>query len=119
MCRLTAKRMAQIHSIKVNDCISEPIFFKQVDKFLKNLPENFDNEMDQQKLFFICNLPKSFSIIDFLLRYETEFLPLPKLMKEYELLKNRIHQLQSPIVYCHNDLLLKNLIYDAEKGTLK
>lgn len=40
-------------------------------------------------------------------------------MLEQELawLKEHLSQLDSPVVFCHNDLLCKNIIYDSDKGT--
>lgn len=55
------------------------------------------------------------------------FLPLSSLsadvptveVLEWELawLKEHLCQLDSPVVFCHNDLLCKNIIYDRAKGT--
>lgn len=40
-------------------------------------------------------------------------------MLEQELawLKEHLPPLDSPVVFCHNDLLCKNIIYDSSKGT--
>jgi len=42
-------------------------------------------------------------------------LPLSReqLIKELDLLSDVLPKLGSPIVYCHNDFLLQNVIYDA------
>ncbi|CAO2617995.1 Ethanolamine kinase 2 [Lemmus lemmus] len=51
------------------------------------------------------------------------FLPLPSLsadvpkVEELSWLKEHLSQLESPVVFCHNDLLWKNIIYDSAKGT--
>lgn len=55
------------------------------------------------------------------------FLPLPSLSadvpkvevleQELSWLKEHLSQLESPVVFCHNDLLCKNIIYDSAKGT--
>ena len=55
------------------------------------------------------------------------FLPLPSLSadvpevevleRELAWLKEHLPQLDSPVVFCHNDLLCKNIIYDSTKGT--
>lgn len=39
-------------------------------------------------------------------------------MKEYEELKKTIESLNAPAVMSHNDLLLKNLVYDAATGMM-
>ncbi|CAO2617982.1 Ethanolamine kinase 2 [Lemmus lemmus] len=41
---------------------------------------------------------------------------VPKL-EELSWLKEHLSQLESPVVFCHNDLLCKNIIYDSAKGT--
>lgn len=37
--------------------------------------------------------------------------------RELAWLKDHLSQLDSPVVFCHNDLLCKNIIYDSSKGT--
>jgi thiamine kinase-like enzyme len=44
--------------------------------------------------------------------------PKGKLEEEYALLKAELCSLGSPVVFCHNDLLLANVIYNAEKSTV-
>lgn len=39
------------------------------------------------------------------------------LERELVWLKEHLSQLDSPVVFCHNDLLCKNIIYDSTKGT--
>jgi thiamine kinase-like enzyme len=39
------------------------------------------------------------------------------LERELAWLKEHLSQLESPVVFCHNDLLCKNIIYDSTKGT--
>lgn len=39
------------------------------------------------------------------------------LEQELAWLKEHLSQLDSPVVFCHNDLLCKNIIYDSAKGT--
>lgn len=38
------------------------------------------------------------------------------LERELAWLKEHLSQLDSPVVFCHNDLLCKNIIYDSTKG---
>ena len=35
---------------------------------------------------------------------------------ELKLLKERLGNCDAPLVYCHNDLLVKNIIYTKEEG---
>lgn len=39
-----------------------------------------------------------------------------ELEQELAWLKEHLSHLESPIVFCHNDLLCKNIIYDSSKG---
>lgn len=39
-----------------------------------------------------------------------------ELEKEVQTLKEHLVSLNSPVVFSHNDLLLKNIIYNKEKG---
>lgn len=44
--------------------------------------------------------------------------PTPEVLeRELAWLKEHLSQLDSPVVFCHNDLLCKNIIYDSTKGT--
>ncbi|CAO2617992.1 Ethanolamine kinase 2, partial [Lemmus lemmus] len=43
---------------------------------------------------------------------------VPK-VEELSWLKEHLSQLESPVVFCHNDLLWKNIIYDSAKGHLR
>lgn len=59
--------------------------------------------------------------------HQPPFLPRPSLSadvptvevleRELAWLKEHLSQLDSPVVFCHNDLLCKNIIYDSTKGT--
>nr|XP_034369171.1 ethanolamine kinase 2 isoform X2 [Arvicanthis niloticus] len=41
------------------------------------------------------------------------------LEQELAWLKEHLSQLDSPVVFCHNDLLCKNIIYDSDKGHVR
>nr|XP_012805339.1 ethanolamine kinase 2 isoform X2 [Jaculus jaculus] len=41
------------------------------------------------------------------------------LEQELSWLKSHLSQLESPVVFCHNDLLCKNIIYDSTKGHVR
>lgn len=41
-----------------------------------------------------------------------------KLREEMAMLEETLSVLDSPIVFCHNDLLLNNVLFDDEKSTL-
>uniref|UniRef100_A0A670Z5C8 ethanolamine kinase n=1 Tax=Pseudonaja textilis TaxID=8673 RepID=A0A670Z5C8_PSETE len=51
---------------------------------------------------------------------KTEFIPsLEVLEEEIHWMKEHLSQLQSPIVFCHNDLLSKNIIYNKAEGHVR
>ena len=61
----------------------------------------------------------SMSLDDFpliFLRYEKEILSVVNVVDELKLLKNLLSNCDIPLVYCHNDLLVKNIIYNKEEG---
>lgn len=49
-------------------------------------------------------------------RYEKEILSVVNVVDEVKLLKNLLSNSDIPLVYCHNDLLVKNIIYNKEEG---
>ena len=42
-----------------------------------------------------------------------------KLKEEIEMLQSVLLKHDCPVVFCHNDLLCKNIVYDETKGSLK
>jgi len=38
--------------------------------------------------------------------------------RELEMLQRELEPLGSPVVFCHNDLLAANIVYDEKKGEL-
>lgn len=57
-----------------------------------------------------CFFP--FSNFDYFCRFENEFGGVESLQSELEDLKQHLSKLGSPVVMCHNDLLLANVILD-------
>lgn len=49
-------------------------------------------------------------------RFITEFPSKQELLTELESIRHKVESMQAPIVFCHNDLSAKNVIYDEEKG---
>lgn len=54
-------------------------------------------------------------MIIFTLRFETLISPYVVLEKEYQLMKETLSKINSPVVYAHNDLLLGNVLYNQEQ----
>jgi len=77
---------------------SQPFFFHKTESFLKELKElSFDDTVKQE--FFKQNFSD----------YNT-------LCQQFQQLVDAIDKLQSPLVFCHNDLLPKNIVYDSVSG---
>ena len=52
----------------------------------------------------------------FFFRYLENIKPKSVLEEEFKQLREHLEALHSPIVFCHNDLLVNNLIYNKEEG---
>ncbi|XP_063989243.1 ethanolamine kinase isoform X2 [Diachasmimorpha longicaudata] len=93
--KLVAKRMAQMHRLDPQDpmMVKEPMIWDKIDCFMSLMPRRFEDPIKQAK-------------------YEKKIKPFDILEQEYKLLKEQLSKLDSPVVYCHNDLLLANILYD-------
>ncbi|KAF9152550.1 hypothetical protein BG015_005107 [Linnemannia schmuckeri] len=92
---LVAKKIAIWHNtVKIPGERSSKLF-KTIHKWIKEVPESYSKPAVQE-IF-----AKNFNM-------ET-------LHKELILLENHLLKLNSPVVFCHNDLLYGNLIYNKEK----
>ncbi|XP_077994783.1 ethanolamine kinase 1-like [Glandiceps talaboti] len=98
---LIARKMAKMHLIKPADgkAIPEPSLFLTLKGWLENIPREFD---DAEKNA----------------RFQKEIPSHEQLGKEIDLLESVLKPLNSPIVFCHNDLLLANVIYDEQTDSI-
>jgi len=111
LAELIAKRMAKMHNIGLDksaetnplmdgdEMSQEPVLISKIEWYINNLPTTFDEPEKQQK---------------FLAQYPTK----EQLLKELALVQEKVQEMQSPVVFCHNDLLVKNLVYDKEKDVI-
>lgn len=53
-----------------------------------------------------------------LYRYQAEVPSKGDLMKELTWMQDVLGQLNNPIVFCHNDLLLANIIFDSDSNSV-
>lgn len=53
-----------------------------------------------------------------LFRFEKILPSKAELEKEYAFMKQHLSELESPSVFCHNDLLLANVVYNAQRNTV-
>ena len=96
---LIAAHLAHMHQIKVHDMPNKPILWEKLQNFFNLLPERFSDSKTQKS-------------------FEENFPPHHKIQEEINMLKKNLSKLNSPIVFTHNDLLLNNVIYCAEKKTV-
>lgn len=97
--RLIARRLAKMHSIRtsINGVVPQPSLFPVLHKYLQLIPESFSDPVKDER-FKSCIPPKDI------------------LEQEIKTLKEHLVLLDSPVVFSHNDLLLKNVIYNKEKN---
>ncbi|XP_022082644.1 ethanolamine kinase 1-like [Acanthaster planci] len=95
--RLIIKEMIKMHSIKPQDGVAtSPCLFRLIDKWLSILPDKFEDEEKQD-------------------RYVRTIASKEKLRQEVSQLKSVLTCLATPTVFCHNDNLLANIIFDEQK----
>ncbi|XP_038070917.1 ethanolamine kinase 1-like isoform X2 [Patiria miniata] len=96
--KLVIKEMIKMHSIKAQDgAVTSPCLFRLIDEWLSILPEKFEDEEKQQR--YMRTMPSH-----------------DQLRKEVSDLKSALTCLEMPIVFCHNDNLLANIIFNEQKG---
>ncbi|KAL5007712.1 hypothetical protein ScPMuIL_016518 [Solemya velum] len=93
--RLIAKEMCRLHTSKNLEEKHEPGLYSKMTNFLELCPDSF-NDPDLQK------------------RFVAEVKSKSELLEEFELLKSHTEKLNCPVVFSHNDLLLKNIIYNKK-----
>lgn len=49
-------------------------------------------------------------------RFEKVIKSHSSLLHEYQTLKDSLSKIDSPVVFCHNDLLLTNILYNQERN---
>ncbi|VDK45525.1 unnamed protein product [Anisakis simplex] len=93
------RSMAKLHSLEPSDhTIVKPILFEKGEKMLRYFSTKFENSAKQQEFdaYFTSN---KISLED-----------------DFKNLKKSIDTLEARVVFCHNDLLLHNIIYDSKTG---
>ncbi|XP_049836293.1 ethanolamine kinase 1 isoform X2 [Schistocerca gregaria] len=97
---LVARMMANMHRLDCGPGVPRrPALWSKVRQFMDIMPTKFEDPAKQT-------------------RFEELIPPKKKLEEEFENLKLQLTRLNSPIVFCHNDLLLGNVIYNAEKNSV-
>ncbi|XP_063706874.1 ethanolamine kinase [Culicoides brevitarsis] len=95
---LVARQMARMHKINLEETGSdkEPMLFGKMQQFFKLVPKKFTDPKKQEK-------------------FNELFPSLETLYSDFNSLYKHLKQTESPIVFCHNDLLLGNVIYTEEE----
>ncbi|XP_051854527.1 ethanolamine kinase 2 isoform X1 [Antechinus flavipes] len=93
--RLIAREMAKIHAIHANGCLPKPGLWPKMYSYFTLVKNSFNPSLSQ-------SIPS-----------------VEVLEQEMAWLKEHLSQLDSPIVFCHNDLLCKNIIYNEKKGHVR
>ncbi|CAH3160727.1 probable ethanolamine kinase [Pocillopora verrucosa] len=100
---LCARHAAQLHAIKIDHENSkhraEPMLFNGMMKYLNLLPEKFEDPEKNE-------------------RFEQQAPSKAKLKEEIESLKSVLLKHKCPVVFCHNDMLCKNLLYNKDKDII-
>uniref|UniRef100_A0A8C4WUN3 ethanolamine kinase n=1 Tax=Eptatretus burgeri TaxID=7764 RepID=A0A8C4WUN3_EPTBU len=87
-CRLTTQELARIHAIHAhNGCVPTPMIWMKLRKYLSLIPTSFTHPDTNARL--VAN-------------------------QEMDELHEHLSGLGSPIVLCHNDLLVKNVIFNED-----
>uniref|UniRef100_A0A0N5B0M2 ethanolamine kinase n=1 Tax=Syphacia muris TaxID=451379 RepID=A0A0N5B0M2_9BILA len=95
--------MAKIHQIKP-DRPRKPSLFKQIEKFMDNFSERFPvintfQNADLQRRFDVFAKKRALN-----------------LRSDYARLKRNIKNCENDITFCHNDLLVHNIVHDTTTG---
>ncbi|XP_012410699.1 ethanolamine kinase 2 isoform X4 [Trichechus manatus latirostris] len=93
--RLIALEMAKIHAIHANGTLPKPTLWHKMYDYLTLVKNEINPSLS-------ADVPK-----------------VEVLEGELAWLKEHLSQLDSPVVFCHNDLLCKNIIYDSTKGHVR
>ncbi|XP_063128534.1 ethanolamine kinase 2 isoform X1 [Rattus norvegicus] len=93
--RLIALEMAKIHTIHANGSLPKPTLWHKMHRYFTLVKDEISPSLS-------ADVPK-----------------VEVLEQELAWLKEHLSQLDSPVVFCHNDLLCKNIIYDSDKGHVR
>lgn len=105
---LVAHQMAMLHqqlkhweqaSSRSKDTKANPVLWDKIELFLSLVPEKFNDSAKQQR--FLLQIP-----------------PISALKREFQWLKETLCKLDNEVVFCHNDLLLANILYDEDLNSI-
>ncbi|XP_014480308.1 PREDICTED: ethanolamine kinase 1 [Dinoponera quadriceps] len=96
---LIARRLAEMHKVENENIPKEAFIWEKMEKYMEIMPRKFSDSLKQTK-------------------FEILIQPYAVLEKEYQILKEELSTLDSPVVYAHNDLLLTNILYNRRKKSV-
>ncbi|TMS37187.1 hypothetical protein L596_004166 [Steinernema carpocapsae] len=96
--RKICKAVARMHKIKPTTQDSETVYTSKSAKFLDNLPARFEDPEKERRF--------------------QEYFGVKDLRKEYHDLLKIIEGQKNEVVFCHNDLLVYNILYDKQTNDL-
>lgn len=89
----------------------------QFSKLIKNSSsQHVIISLSLQKKYNCAKKKQLLDIFIILRRYEKLIKPVSTFVQEYQFLKEILLRSDSPVVFCHNDLLLTNILHDQEKN---
>uniref|UniRef100_A0A915A4F5 ethanolamine kinase n=1 Tax=Parascaris univalens TaxID=6257 RepID=A0A915A4F5_PARUN len=94
------RSLAKMHMLEPIDRDNvKPILFQKTEDLLENFSAHFESSSKQEKFdaFFLANNIS--------------------LRSDYAKLQQLINPLKTRIVFCHNDLLIQNILYDSNTGS--
>ncbi|KAM6458694.1 ethanolamine kinase 2 isoform 2-T2 [Liasis olivaceus] len=102
MFRLVAQEMAKMHKIHTNGSLPKPCLWHRLYKYFNIVKTEFARKASNSSFLQEMHIPS-----------------LEVLEEEIHWMKEHLSQLRSPIVFCHNDLLSKNIIYNKAEGHVR
>ncbi|GIX87657.1 ethanolamine kinase 1 [Caerostris extrusa] len=94
---LIARRLVKMHAVRsnVHEVVTQPCLFPMLYKYHNLIPDSFPDPVKDE-------------------RYKMVIASKDVLKSEIDCMKEHLVKIESPVVFCHNDLLLKNVIYNKE-----
>ncbi|XP_001628002.2 probable ethanolamine kinase isoform X2 [Nematostella vectensis] len=96
---LIAKHVADLHAIKLQEENPQPSWYKAILHFFSIIPDKFPHAAKEN-------------------RFKEVLGSKAHLLEEVKLLNSKLDKLESAIVFAHNDLLCKNIIYNKDKDSV-
>ena len=113
---LVAKAMAQMHkNTKLLPTETEPSLVKTMNQFVSMIPENYSDVWKDQTRAPV----KPFQVQKEAARRRIQLPETAELKKLIEESSDALANQTTPLVVCHNDLLLNNFLYDEKTSSMK